>query len=312
VFHAGQVGGGRRLDVSVVVPCFNGERYVRNCLAALSAQTYPKDSYEVILVNDGSSDRSAELARDYPVTVIDSKGRGSYAARNAGVLASSGPLLAFTDADCEVGPTWLEGIVAAMEEPRIALLLGPRRFAKETPILSSIAAFENEKTSFVLSQEDRRLYYGYTNNMAVRRTTFDRVGPFAEIERGADVVLVARTLEAHGCSAVRFSPGMQIRHLEIARWYDWHRKMFIYGQSYRKYHRLSGTRPLSYPDRFEVLRRTVDRNGYGPLRSALLFVSCVAASAAYGLGRILGGTPLEAPRGEGSPAVSRLARQDTT
>ena len=82
------------MDISVIVPCYNCERYIRPCLEALLAQSYPLDRYEVILVDNGSTDSSASLARLYQnVTVIEASARGAYAARNAGVRASTGPIL---------------------------------------------------------------------------------------------------------------------------------------------------------------------------------------------------------------------------
>lgn len=277
------------MDISVIVPCYNCERYIRPCLEALLAQSYPLDRYEVILVDNGSTDSSASLARQYPnVTVIEASARGAYAARNAGVRASSGPILAFTDADCEVCPTWLEQIGTAMKNRETAVLLGVRRFARETPVLSTLANYEVEKAHFVFSQDDASIYYAYTNNMAIRRDVYERAGPFVEIRRGADVVFVSSVLKAYGCDSVRLLPELHVRHLEIERWFHWHRKMFIYGRNYGNYHLMSRTRPLSYSIRFEILRRTAHRHHYGLPRILLMLASGVAVTIAYELGRALG------------------------
>jgi glycosyltransferase involved in cell wall biosynthesis len=277
------------LDISVIVPCYNNEQYVRPCLESLLAQTYPRDSYEVILVDNGSTDRSAEIAGSYPtVTLIRASKQGSYAARNAGVRASSAPILAFTDSDCEVCPTWLEQIGAAMEDPGTTVVLGARRFAHEAFLLSTLANYEIEKARFVFSRDDASRYYAYTNNLAARREAYDRAGPFVEILRGGDVVFVSRVLQAYGCDSVRFIPELLVRHLEIYRWFHWHRKMFIYGKSYENYRELSRTRPLDWADRLEILRRTAHRHHYGLARSLLMLTSGVAATAAYALGRTVG------------------------
>jgi glycosyltransferase involved in cell wall biosynthesis len=278
------------MDISVVVPCYNNERYVRSCLGSLLAQSYPRDRYEVIFVDNRSTDRSAEIAREFRgVTVLEASKQGSYAARNVGVRTASARILAFTDSDCEVCPTWLEQIAAAMEDRETAVLLGARRFARETLILSTLADYEIEKARYVFSQNDASLYYAYTNNMAVPREAYERAGPFEEIARGADVIFVSRVLKARGCDAVTFRPELQVRHLEIDRWFDWHKKMFIYGRSYQKYRQLSRTRPLSYGNRLEILRRSARRNHYGLLRSGLMLASGIAATAAYAAGRRRGG-----------------------
>jgi glycosyltransferase involved in cell wall biosynthesis len=274
------------MDISVVVPCYNNEKYVRLCLEALLAQSYPRDRYEIVLVDNRSTDRSADLAREFrPVTVLEASKQGSYAARNVGVRATSAPILAFTDSDCEVCPTWLEQIAAAMGDAEAGVLLGARRFARETLVLSTLADYEIEKARYVFSQNDAGLYYAYTNNMAVRREVYQQVGPFVEIERGADVIFVSRVVKTLGCAAVRFRPELQVRHLEIDRWFDWHRKMFLYGRSYQTYREMSHTRPLGYASRLEILRRTARRHRYGLLRSSLALVSGVAATVAYAVGR---------------------------
>jgi glycosyltransferase involved in cell wall biosynthesis len=284
------------LDVSVIVPCLDSKRYIGACLEALLAQTFPRDRYEVILVDNGSTDRSVEIAREYargnPVRVlVEGARRGSYAARNTGVRAARGRILAFTDSDCEVCPTWLERIAAGLAGRGASVLLGARRFARESLVLATLADYEMEKARWVFSQRDARLYYAYTNNMAVTRAAFEQAGPFVEMPRGADVVFVSRVLAVAGCDAVSFDADLMLRHLEIDRFYDWHRKMFLYGRSYRGYKTLSGTRPLGLKARLTILRRNAVRNRYGFARAVLSFASGVAAAAAYEAGRRLGARP---------------------
>lgn len=276
------------MDVSVIIPCWNEERHLSRCLEALLTQTLTSDSYELILVDNMSTDRSVEIARQYAsVKVLQETKQSSYAARNTGTRLAQGRILAFTDADCVVCPEWIERIRAGLADDRTALLLGGRRFGRETFVLRNLADYEFEKARFVFSQDDASLYYAYTNNMAVRRDVFDRSGPFVEIARGGDVVFVSKVIAANGCGAVKFVPEMLIRHLEIDRWYSWHRKMWIYGRSYQRYHQLSRTRPLSYRNRLVILRSTASRSGRSPFLWILLMVSGAAATLAFAAGRHL-------------------------
>jgi len=80
---------------SVIVPVFNTGAYLDRCMSALLEQDYPRSDYEIIAIDNGSTDDSLERLSRYPVTVIRESKRGSYAARNAGLRTASGRLLAF-------------------------------------------------------------------------------------------------------------------------------------------------------------------------------------------------------------------------
>ena len=274
------------MEISVIIPCRNGERHVAQCLESLLAQRFPAGEFEILLTDNASTDRTAEIARRYPrVKVVREEKLGSYAARNAAAREARGRILAFTDADCAADPDWLETIAGAMRDEGTVLLLGSRRFARAGIVLNAVADYETERARMIYGQNDPRIYYAYTNNLAVRREAFDRCGPFAEIARGGDVVFASRVVAAYGCDAMRFVEAMRIRHLEIDRWYAWHRKMWIYGQSYQRYHALSGTRPLHYAERFRILWRAAAKSPLPWLRAPLLLASGLAASLAFAAGR---------------------------
>jgi len=100
-------------ELAVIVPVFNGAGTLAGCLDALSASTLR--GFETIVVDDGSSDGSAEIAERFSVRlVLLEENRGAAAARNAGVAASNAPLLFFLDADIVVPPELLEEAAAAM------------------------------------------------------------------------------------------------------------------------------------------------------------------------------------------------------
>ncbi len=99
-------------SVSVIVPAYNAHATLPLCLAALSQQDYPRDRYEVIVVDDGSQDDTAALARAAGVHVISQPNAGPAAARNAGAALAQSELLLFTDADCAPVPGWISALVA--------------------------------------------------------------------------------------------------------------------------------------------------------------------------------------------------------
>lgn len=106
--------------VSVVIPAYNAAETLPLCLAALAEQDYPADGFEVIVVDDGSADATAELARAAGVRVISQPNAGPAAARNRGAAAARGELLLFTDADCAPTPHWIAALVAPFADPRVA------------------------------------------------------------------------------------------------------------------------------------------------------------------------------------------------
>ena len=105
---------------SVVIPVYNGADTLPECLQALRAQTLPADWYEIIVVDDGSTDGSAGVARGFGVRVISQPNAGPAAARNRGAAAAQGDILLFTDADCVPALDWAERMTAAFAEPDVA------------------------------------------------------------------------------------------------------------------------------------------------------------------------------------------------
>jgi len=104
----------------VVVPAYNAAETLPSCLAALANQTCPASDYELIVVDDGSTDGTADIARAAGVQVITQSNAGPAAARNRGAAAARGELLLFTDSDCAPTPGWIAALIAAFADPRVA------------------------------------------------------------------------------------------------------------------------------------------------------------------------------------------------
>lgn len=157
---------------SVIIPVRNRRDLLERTLEALDRQT--AGSFEVIVVDDGSTDGAGELAAAHviggrPVTVLDGGGRGAVAARTVGAAAARGEVLAFTDSDCEPDPDWLAAALARIEGGA-DLVHGPTRPARTVlPLERSV------------NECDGGLFPSC--NLVVRRSTFDAVGGF---DRKAD------------------------------------------------------------------------------------------------------------------------------
>lgn len=117
--------------VSVIVPVYNGERTIEDCIRSLLALDYPKEKLELLVVNNASTDRTPEVlcCYDSALRIVCEKKRGPAAARNKGLVHARGEVVAFTDADCVVDHSWLRHLVAPLQDHHIGIV-GGRNLAK--------------------------------------------------------------------------------------------------------------------------------------------------------------------------------------
>jgi glycosyltransferase involved in cell wall biosynthesis len=170
--------------VSVIVPCYNSAAFLEEALRSALGQSYPE--VEVVVVDDGSTDSSAEIARQFPVRYIRQENRGLSEARNAGIRESKGSYLVFLDADDRLKPRAIEtGLDALALRPDCALTVGDHVF---------IAA---DSSYLADSAKERHLHYHYEallksnfiemiSSVLFRRSIFDEVGGFDATLRVAE------------------------------------------------------------------------------------------------------------------------------
>ncbi len=105
------------MRASVIVPAYNAAPTIENCLRTLTRQDLPRADYEIILVDDGSTDTTPQLAQPFAqVRLIRCRHRGPAAARNRGAREARGEFLFFTDADCEPTTNWIQNLLAPFSE----------------------------------------------------------------------------------------------------------------------------------------------------------------------------------------------------
>jgi GT2 family glycosyltransferase len=196
--------------VSVVVCAYNAEATLHECLASLERLTYP--NFEVIVVNDGSRDNTGAIARQYSsCRVIDVDHGGLSAARNAGLRAATGEIIAYTDADVRVDPDWLHYLVQPFATTEVVAVGGLSLPPLDSPWLAHCVARAPGGPTHVLL-DDRTAEHVPGCNLAIRRDALSAIGGFNPIYlRAGDDVDVCWRLQAAG-GRIEFAPGALVWH----------------------------------------------------------------------------------------------------
>ncbi|PSB49411.1 glycosyltransferase [Chamaesiphon polymorphus] len=188
--------------ISVIIPVFNDVHRLKLCLQALENQTYPKDCYEVIVVDNGSDPNESidQLVTqfDRAIAAFESK-PGSYAARNKGISIAKGDVIAFTDADCIPAPNWIEKGLECLRQTRNCGLVAGRIdvFFQNDQEVTPVELYESI-TAFPQKQLLESRHFGATANLFTFRHIFENVGNFnSNLKSGGDVEWGQRVF-AHG------------------------------------------------------------------------------------------------------------------
>jgi O-antigen biosynthesis protein len=195
--------------VSVVVCTHNGEATLPECLARLDDLSY--SDFEVIVVCDGSSDRSAEIAREHGACLIETAHRGLSHARNAGIARASGEIVAFLDDDAYPDSDWLQYVAASLRINGQAGVGGPNIPPEDDGLVADCVAAAPGGPIHVLVS-DREAEHVPGCNMAFRKSDLEEVGGFDERFRvaGDDVDLCWRLQRAG--KTLGFSAGAVVMH----------------------------------------------------------------------------------------------------
>jgi len=170
--------------VSVIIPVYNDSERIRKALDALVAQTYPRDSYEIIVADNGSTDSTPQVVEEYCAKypnlvrlVFEREVQSSYAARNKGLQVAMGGIFAFTDSDCVPEQNWIEVGTKALQHQQAACGGGRITFFFKS---SRPNIYEYLDSARKLNQQAYIEQAGFaaTANYFARRELFDRYGEF--------------------------------------------------------------------------------------------------------------------------------------
>lgn len=275
-------------QISVIVPMRNASAWIDDCLDALQSQCVSEGGFEIIVVDNGSTDDSVERVRKrHGMMLLEEPLHGSYAARNRGLEAARGDLVAFIDADCVAQAGWLESLRQAVTAPgEERVVMGRDIPTGPSSAIRLLGLYDHHKEIFALSSADPSVYYGHTNCMIVDRHVFGELGPFDDRPRGADVIFVQRVVQRFGTSAVCYQPTATVNHLEVRSAPVYFRKAFIYGRSARAYRRVVNARPLRNRERFQVFRTVLREESLTTSQAAYLLLLLAAGVVSWYLGSL--------------------------
>jgi GT2 family glycosyltransferase len=242
----------RTPKVSVVVCTYNGSKTLDGCLASLEKLNYP--DYEVVLVNDGSTDSVPEIAARYPyIRYHEQKNRGLSVARNVGMELATGEVIAYTDDDCFADPDWLYFLVAKLLETGATGVGGPNLLPTEDGSVAACVSASPGTPAHVLI-DDNVAEHVPGCNMAFWADRLRAINGFdAAYTKAGDDVDVCWRLQAEG-DKIAYAPAAMVWH---------HRRATVaaYLKQQRGYGEAEGLLKRKHPEKFRGFR--LDLNWLG-------------------------------------------------
>ncbi len=201
-------GGSELGSVSLVIPARNAAKTIGKCLDSVLPLVESHELGEVILVDDGSTDETAEIAGAYPVRVLTGQGLGPGAARNQGWNEAVGSFIWFVDSDCVCHPDALTKLLPHFDSPRIAGVGGS--YANLFPD-SLVASLIHEEIVARHRRMERDVNFLATFNVVYRRRVLEETGGFDESLKLAQDAELAYRVRSHGYG-LRFDESSRVGH----------------------------------------------------------------------------------------------------
>ena len=220
--------------VDVVIAARNEARFLAKCLESLAEQNYPMELLHVIVVDNGSSDGTGEIACEYGATVVRHEARGVAAARNAGIAHGHSELVAFLDAHCCAEPAWLRLLAGRFSDEKLGGCQGRlenrsesrriERYLETSPLFS-----EKRIVAETVGGKSSLFAWILGGNCMYRRAALLQAGGFNELLPSCeDVDLAWRVLLAG--YRLDYEPGAHCIHYDRHSWHGFLHKNFLYGR----------------------------------------------------------------------------------
>jgi len=241
-----------RPTVTVIVAAYDAAAVLGDCLRSLLALDYPADHLQIVVVDNASRDATADVARagGPRVTVLHEPRRGAAAARNRGLAAATGEVVAFTDADCVVDSGWLTPLVAALDDPAVGIAGGRIHALRPCTRIAELGELIHDHASAMASRPP----YAITMSWASPRALLERVGGFdPSLLRCQDVDLAYRIVETG--ARLAFVPDSIVYHRNRATVRAMLTEGYLHGRGSVALRRIYAGRLAHFPRRRGYARR---------------------------------------------------------
>jgi len=204
------MGGKEPVSVSVVFATYNRKEMLKECLDSLCNQTYPKDKYEIIVVNDGSTDGTEEVLREYEEKApckfrwFTQKNQGVAAALNHGIKKAIGEIICFTGDDCIADEKWIKELVKALDDEKIGGVGGRiEAYNPETLV--------EKYGGKIVNQEANINVFVLTGSSLFRKNVIEKIGGFDENLRRCEDIDFGIRIKLEGYE-LKYAPKAIVYH----------------------------------------------------------------------------------------------------
>ncbi len=226
------------LFFSIIIPSFNRFDEIQALLESLAGLDFPRDRFEVIVADDGSTDDTetvvlrAQKKYDYPLQYVRQENKGPGAARNLGMAQAGGDFFIFVDSDVTVPSWWLKNIDEAVAAEQADAFGGPDSFRADFPAL--LKAIDYSMTSFITTggmrgKKGKKLakFYPRSFNMGLSRALWQKIGGFGGLRHGQDIEFSNRIIKS-GVKVI-FIENAEVYHKRRTNLRRFFRQVFNWG-----------------------------------------------------------------------------------
>ena len=212
------------LNFSIILPVLNAEQTVERCIHSLISQNYPKNRYEIIVVDNDSSDNTLSVLKKYSqkIRLLHEPKRGSYSARNKGIKHAKGSIMAFTDSDCIADKNWLSFLSRPFRNRNVMIVGGK---ISSNNLNSVLLRYFNEFGHPQQLFSNSNVPFFATANMAVRKSKGMRFNE--SLKSCGDLEFCSRIINKR--NEIYYEPEAVVRHLYPNSLVEFAKKNFFYG-----------------------------------------------------------------------------------